>query len=327
LIEAAVVVGTALFSLVLVVAVRRLTIRLHLFDRPNDRSSHTVPTPRCGGAGIVVAVIAGTAVLVRVTSAPSHSLVKLLAAAVLIAAVSLIDDLRTLSAAVRFPVHLIASAIVVMTIGYWQDAAAGHLLVHFGIAGALLTCLWIAGVTNVYNFMDGIDGIAGVQALTAGTAWAIIGLNAGALPAAIMGAVIAAASLGFLFHNWPPARIFMGDVGSAFLGFLFAATPLLVPLRDSLARAILVLWPFLFDSTFTLLRRLRRRENIFAAHRSHLYQRLIISGRSHRFVTTLYGLLAVWGALAAITMSRWVLLPLALMPPALWLFVVRQERA
>jgi len=134
-------------------------------------------------------------------------------------------------------------------------------------------------------------------------AWTIIGARTGQPSLTLLGGAIAAASLGFLLHNWPPARIFMGDVGSAFLGFTLASLPLLSPRRDALfVPAVLILWPFVFDGTFTILRRLRNRENIFAAHRSHLYQRLVIAGYSHAFVTTLYAALAVLGAIAAITL-------------------------
>jgi UDP-N-acetylmuramyl pentapeptide phosphotransferase/UDP-N-acetylglucosamine-1-phosphate transferase len=322
--------GSVTVSLVTVDAVRRWTERRRLYDLPSGRSSHTTPTPRGGGAGIVAGTITGIALL-RLTGAlaSGSAVTTLLAAALLIAAVSFIDDIRSLSAAVRLPVHFIAALIAVIQVGPVQRIVLPDHAIDLGIFAVPFTCLWIVGVTNAYNFMDGIDGIAGLQAIVAGAAWMVIA-NMNETPAiAALGLVIVGATFGFLIRNWPPARIFMGDVGSAFLGFLFAALPLLG--GDAAPRlfvpAALMLWPFLFDSAFTLLRRLGKRENIFVAHRSHLYQRLTIARRSHRFVTSLYGLLALLGAVAAATMRPIVVWSVVIAAAALWVFVIREERA
>jgi UDP-N-acetylmuramyl pentapeptide phosphotransferase/UDP-N-acetylglucosamine-1-phosphate transferase len=149
-----------------------------------------------------------------------------------------------------------------------------------------------------------------------------------------MGLLLAAASSGFLLHNWPPARIFMGDAGSGFLGFSFAVLPLLASPENPalLIVGVLLLWPFVFDTTFTLVRRLCRRENVFQAHRSHLYQRLVIAGLSHPAVTLLYLGLAGLGGLAAMAWTRagpGAETALALVPCAglgLWASVVWIER-
>ena len=123
--------------------------------------------------------------------------------------------------------------------------------------------------------MDGIDGLAGGQALVAGLAWMATGWATDQFAPAAVGAALAGAAFGFLLHNWSPARTFMGDVGSAFLGFVLATLPLLAtPRRAFAVPAVLIVWPFVFDTAVTLLRRLSRRENVFAAHRTHLYQRL-----------------------------------------------------
>jgi UDP-N-acetylmuramyl pentapeptide phosphotransferase/UDP-N-acetylglucosamine-1-phosphate transferase len=150
--------------------------------------------------------------------------------------------------------------------------------------------------------MDGIDGIAGGQAVLAGLGWAIIGTLIDLPFVGILGALLGAASLGFLFHNWPPALIFMGDVGSAFLGYSFACLAIIGASKDPpLAIAgVLLVWPFVFDTIFTFFRRLKNRENVFSAHRSHLYQRLVISGYSHRTVTLLYLGLDALGMLLAV---------------------------
>jgi UDP-N-acetylmuramyl pentapeptide phosphotransferase/UDP-N-acetylglucosamine-1-phosphate transferase len=128
--------------------------------------------------------------------------------------------------------------------------------------GIPIALFWIMGLTNAYNFMDGIDGIAAGQAIVAGLGWAVIGWVNGQPLVGVLGVLIAATSLGFLGHNWPPARIFMGDVGSAFLGYTFAILPLMFAPGSAgtdstvaLIWAILLVWPFLFDTSYTLMRR------------------------------------------------------------------------
>jgi UDP-N-acetylmuramyl pentapeptide phosphotransferase/UDP-N-acetylglucosamine-1-phosphate transferase len=194
--------------------------------------------------------------------------------------------------------------------------------------------LWMVALTNAYNFMDGIDGIAGIQAIVAGLGWVVIGAIAGLADAVVLGLLLTAGVAGFLVYNWPPARVFMGDAGSGFLGFSFAAIPLIAPEHGPhlLLSAALLTWPFLFDTSFTLIRRVRRRENIFAAHRTHLYQRLTVTGLSHARVTALYGVLGVLGAGGAIALATAppgvALLPAVVVPVsafALWRYVVSRE--
>jgi len=253
----------------------------------------------------------------------------------LIAIVSWIDDLRSVPNRIRFATHIFGAILLVLAFGYLRAVTiplAGTF--NLGWLGLLLTIVWIVGLTNAYNFMDGIDGLAGSQAVLAGVGWLLLGWFSGETFIGVLGALLAASALGFLLHNWPPARIFMGDVGSAFLGYSFAA--LAVVAAQSAPRmaiaGILLVWPFVFDSTFTLIRRWRKGENIFAAHRSHLYQRLVIAGYSHRFVTLLYSFLALVGVLLALLWvwavpgADWLVLCVpALLSFGLWRFVVRAE--
>jgi UDP-N-acetylmuramyl pentapeptide phosphotransferase/UDP-N-acetylglucosamine-1-phosphate transferase len=174
-----------------------------------------------------------------------------------------------------------------------------------------LALLWVVGLTNAFNFMDGIDGIAACQAITAGLGWGFLALQAGVPFAAALGFLLASSSLGFLCHNWSPARVFMGDVGSLFLGFTLAMLPFLVGelSRDRsgtglACSAVSLMWPFVFDSTFTFLRRLIKGENVFDAHRSHLYQRLVRAGWSHPAVTFLYAVLGITGVIVTRPWSR-----------------------
>jgi UDP-N-acetylmuramyl pentapeptide phosphotransferase/UDP-N-acetylglucosamine-1-phosphate transferase len=307
-----------------------------VYDIPNERSSHTRPTPRGGGLVIVVLTTLGLAVAwFQYPAGPPTALAAYLAGAWLIAGVSWLDDLRSLSNRVRFGTHMLAALLAVWAFGYWTEITVPIIgLLRLGLLGLPITFLWIVGATNAYNFMDGIDGIAGGQAVVAGLGWAVLGWLTAQPLVGMLGVLLAAASLGFLGHNWPPARIFMGDVGSAFLGFTFAVLAVAAAQRDARLAlvGILFVWPFVFDATFTFLRRLKNGENIFAAHRSHLYQRLVIVGYSHRIVTLLYIGLAAWGTIWGSIWSRniagsetVVVVTIPLLCLGLWAFVSRQE--
>jgi UDP-N-acetylmuramyl pentapeptide phosphotransferase/UDP-N-acetylglucosamine-1-phosphate transferase len=316
--------------------IRRYALRKELIDVPNERSSHTQPTPRGGGLAIVLVTLCGLLTYGLLFFVEYRLLLLFYAFGVgLIATVSWFDDLQTLPNRVRFAVHSLAAILAIIGLGYWDELSVPLLgQVHLGWVGLPITFLWIVGLTNAYNFMDGIDGIAGGQAVVAGLGWAILGIVTDQQFVSILGALLAATSLGFLFHNWPPARIFMGDVGSAFLGYSFACLAVIAANREpALAIAgVLLVWPFVFDTIFTLLRRLKNRENVFSAHRSHLYQRLVISGYSHRSVTLLYiglDVLVLLLALLVITKNAWadlgVVIALPLSCFALWGFTVLKE--
>jgi UDP-N-acetylmuramyl pentapeptide phosphotransferase/UDP-N-acetylglucosamine-1-phosphate transferase len=206
--------------------------------------------------------------------------------------------------------HSFAAVLAIFGFGFWESVYvpfAGE--VFLGSSGILITFFWIVFLINAYNFMDGIDGIAGAQAVTAGIGWLFVGLFLNAHGVAFYGVIIALSNLAFLRYNWQPAKIFMGDVGSAFLGYTFAVMPLLaareIPPEERkllpLMAVILVL-AFVFDSLWTLIKRLIRFEKVWEAHREHIYQKLVIAGFSHSKVTILYfvlssltvGLLIVW---------------------------------
>ncbi len=278
--------------------IRRWAERSRVLDLPGERSSHTAPTPRGGGLAIVLVTVLAAAVIVLAGRRPSGLAPIWLAVGVaIVAGVSWLDDLRSLPTVVRLAAHVAAAGVAIAGLGWLErvDVPLAPVVLLGGGVGVAVTVIWVVGLTNAYNFMDGIDGIAGGQAVVAGLGWFALG---GEPAIRVLGVIIAAASVGFLVHNWQPARIFMGDVGSAFLGYAFAVIPLAASHRDPrLAFAgVLLVWPFVFDTTFTLLRRLRRGENVFVAHRSHLYQRLVIAGWQHRTVSLLYTALAALGA-------------------------------
>ena len=287
-----------------VLLVRRWATQRGVIDVPNQRSSHTAPTPRGGGVVFFPVVLLGLgahAMLAPATDVAATGAFLLLAGAVTL--VSWLDDLRSVPFQWRLGVHVLAAVGAVLSFGHWHTIAlpwAGP--VHVGAWGAILTVVWIVGLTNAYNFMDGIDGIAGLQALVAGIAWAILAALGGWQTAGLIGILVAAASAGFLAHNWSPARIFMGDAGSAFLGFTFAVIPLVASSSDPWLpiSAALIVWPFVADAAGTFIRRAIRGEEVWNAHKSHLYQRLVQRGWSHARVAILYGALASVGAALAL---------------------------
>jgi UDP-N-acetylmuramyl pentapeptide phosphotransferase/UDP-N-acetylglucosamine-1-phosphate transferase len=237
-----------------------------VLDRPNERSLHERPVPRTGG----LALLAGTLAGVAFGAAP---LWLLLAAGYALATVSFVDDLRGLHTGARLTAHLVAAALVVWYVTAPIDPLAAALLV-----------LALAWITNLYNFMDGSDGLAGGMALIGFGAYAVAAALAGDTPLLVLSLGLACAAAGFLCFNFPPARIFLGDVGSVPLGF-FAGGAGLVGWRDDvwpLWFPLLVFAPFIGDATLTLLRRLVRGERIWHAHREHYYQRLVRLGAGHR---------------------------------------------
>jgi UDP-N-acetylmuramyl pentapeptide phosphotransferase/UDP-N-acetylglucosamine-1-phosphate transferase len=214
--------------------------------------------------------------------------------------VSWLDDLKPVQNRVRFGVHLAAAAAVAFVAGPIHSVDMGGLgSLDLGLAAWPLTLIWIVGMTNAFNFMDGIDGIAGVTAASAGVAIAVGAICLGCPAIAAVASAFAAAAVGFLTCNWHPARVFMGDVGSAFCGFVIATLPTVAgpnPTSRLVTIALFAMWPFIFDTIFTLIRRLTKSENVFVAHRSHIYQRLVIAGWGHRAATSLYGLLSALAA-------------------------------
>jgi len=288
---------TAFVAAVLTPLLARWAHQRNFLDVPNHRSSHVIATPRIGGVAVVSSVLIGLALSQVAGTGIDRDAAVVLGGAAAVACLGLADDFWNLSAVVRLLAQSVIAACVVGLLGSSPVPWVGQ----HGVLVSALTVLWIVMLTNAYNFMDGIDGIAGAQALVGGIGWTTVAVVAGLPSIAALSLLAAAASSGFLLHNWHPAKVFMGDAGSGFFGFLFASLPLLAPsARPYIWCAVLLMWPFLFDTTVTLLRRASRFENILAAHRSHIYQRLVIAGCSHSQVTLLYAGLAMAGAVAAI---------------------------
>lgn len=336
-------IAASLLSYFGVAKLRIWAERRRLLDIPNERSSHRQPIPRVGGLAIVVVTLFGAALFELITRTNARFVVlAYIGGAIMIGAVSWLDDVRSLPNGLRFCAHSASALLGIWAYGPWKAVSVPFYgEVYLGLLAVPITFLWIVGLTNAYNFMDGIDGIAAGQAVVAGFGWVWLGWQTEQSLIAMLGLLLATSSLGFLCHNWPPARIFMGDVGSAFLGYSFAILPLVgsLILRDPKSQAqsptigVLLLLPFVFDTCFTIMRRLVRGEQVYRPHRSHLYQRLVTGGYSHRFVTLLYMTFALASSVLAICWfsgipgSEFVVASLVpLFCLLLWLFVRRAER-
>ena len=292
-----VIVWAAIFPL------RKQLERWEMVDRPNARSSHITPTPRGGGLAIVAAVLCGLVLWTwQSAQLPLDVVGAFTAFGGGIATLGWIDDRRPLSARIRLLFQVAAAIAAIGVFGYVESVWLPFVgAVHIGRLGIGLTLLWIVGLTNAYNFMDGIDGLAAGQAVIAGLCWLFVAWGHQRAPAGAIGLLVAAASFGFLIHNWPPARLFMGDVASGFLGFSFAVLVLPGLAGDAYSDRLLIggalfVGLFVGDASLTFVRRLRNGERVFDAHRSHLYQRLTPSKAMHRPVTKLYLALAMLSA-------------------------------
>ena len=285
----------ALTSFALAAALVRLLVSHSFFgaivDIPNERSSHSVPTPRTGGLGIMAAAFVTWLLFVP------GSYIAAVAAAGLLSTISFLDDKRGLSVRVRLAAQaLVAAAVLAFAYeGPW-------LLLPF----ALLAIVWMA---NLYNFMDGSDGLAGGMALFGFGAYAVAANQDGQLELSIVGAAVAGAAAGFLVWNFPKARIFMGDSGSVPLGFLAATVGMLGWQQGTWPMwfPVLVFSPFIADATVTLIRRYLRGERLSEAHRVHYYQRVLRMGLGHRGTALAgYALMLAVGA-SALAAREWQL--------------------
>jgi Fuc2NAc and GlcNAc transferase len=269
-------------------AVRRYAIARAIVDRPNERSLHERPVPRGGGIAIVLTFLIGMLLLAAAGIVPVRLALALLGGAS-VALVGWVDDRLEdgVSAAARAATHFAAAIWALAWLGGLDRLWIGGGSIGLGIAGSVLAVIGTVWWINLYNFMDGIDGLAGGQAVTVAATAGGLSWLAGHPSAAGPAFLLAGAAGGFLILNWTPARIFMGDVGSGFLGFAFAVLAIGSEKAGTLPLLIWLLLSgvFLFDATVTLLRRIARGERWHAAHRSHAYQRLVLSGRSHGSVT------------------------------------------
>ncbi len=276
---------------------RRLSLMREMLDIPNERSSHNVPTPR--GGGIIICLVSVATFFIYSMVSGENFYWAYFAGAAIVAVISLLDDIRTISPFWRIMFHSLAAGLAVWSLGGFEVILVPFYgIIQIGFWVNIFTFLWILWLINAYNFMDGIDGIVATLRVTVGFGWGLTGLFWGLEDIAFYGCVLAVSSMGFLLLNWQPAKIFMGDVGSAFLGYTFAVIPLLAlkrmesPEAESILPwiAVVFVWFFVFDSVLTFFKRLFRGEKVWQPHREHIYQKLVIAGIPHSKVTGIYGL-------------------------------------
>jgi UDP-N-acetylmuramyl pentapeptide phosphotransferase/UDP-N-acetylglucosamine-1-phosphate transferase len=284
-----------------------------LFDLPNERSLHQVPTPRTGGLAIIGSVLVGLVAAALGGAWPTSqgptgwygwpTSFWIVGLTSLLAVVSFVDDRRGLPIVVRFGVHV--AAAVILTVGAQLVVSRIEVprlgTIELGWFSLLVSIGFLVWMTNLYNFMDGMDGFAGGMTLLGAGFLASLAWRGEHRLILVLSLLLAVAALGFLVHNFPPAKIFMGDVGSVPTGFLIGAL-ILVGCRDRLFTVwvpLMVFSPFIVDATATLIRRAAQGQRVWIAHRAHYYQRLVLLGWGHRkTVLAEYGLMVLCGALA-----------------------------
>ncbi len=292
----AVVAGAMAFLVAgsLVPLLVRFAVGRNLLDVPNIRSSHEVPTPRLGGVAIILGTWVGALILRPEGAWP------LLVAATLIGVVGLVDDFGSL----HFGAKALAQTLIAAGLVFSYEPpllSEAPWLLKLAVFGVGI--LWIAALSNAFNFMDGIDGIIGGIALVNALFLALLA-GGGTL------APLAGATVGFLIWNINPASIFLGDSGSYFLGFFLAAMALYAPLPGGVWNplvffaCILVFIPLLFDTAYTLIRRFRAGKNVFSAHREHIYQRVTPATNMHRRTSNLYYGASAISGLAALLVAE-----------------------
>ena len=276
-------------SAALTFQIRRSAVHKQLLDIPNERSLHTVPTPRGGGAAIVLVFFASIAALAATNYVTTTNAAILIGCGALVALTGFLDDRQLLShARSRLALHFIAAVVAVSVLGGLPTLPVFGTDVSIGIFGGILATIYLVWLLNLFNFMDGIDGISGAEVVSVCGAAAFLihrttdDYNIASLPLALT-----AATLGFLVFNWPPAKIFMGDVGSGFVGFIIGIFSLIA--ADSVGSLgwvwVILLGVFIVDATVTLIGRLFRKQKPHVAHRSHAFQHLALRFGSHKPVT------------------------------------------
>ena len=260
---------------------------LNLIDTPNQRSSHLIPKARGGGIAVAFTFLTSLLVLAGHAGVDNHLLVAVLGAGTVVAALGFLDDFMEVSIRWRLLGHFASAAWALYWLGGLPPLQVFGYAFDLGVIGHVLAAVYIVWLLNLYNFMDGIDGLASVEAICVCLGGALLYVLLGASNLALVPVLLAAAVAGFLCWNFPPARIFMGDAGSGFLGLILAVLSLQAAWfkAELLWSWVILLGVFVVDATFTLLRRLLRGDKVYEAHRSHAYQFAARHCAGHRPVT------------------------------------------
>ncbi len=292
------VLGSCAFlaSLILTRSLIVYSHRMGMVDTPNDRSSHATPTPK--GGGLAFFAVFSVIVTWYYIFHPSYDkiVLPLLYGGPVVVALGWMDDRYTLSALLRLLVHFLVAFVIYGLVTQWFTVPLDiSFLPEMGWVSAAFCILFIAWFINLYNFMDGADGLAASTAVTGAVLMAVVAYIHGSHEIAMIYCLIAYTVSGFLFYNWGPAKIFMGDTGSYFLGFLFASLALISKAHANVSfySHIIIFGFFIFDTTYILLRRLLRWEPLFQAHQMFTFHKLLKKGWSHRKVSSLYSMVLV----------------------------------
>jgi len=265
------------------------SLRLSTLDIPNERSSHITPTPRGGGIAFVAASLIGFLLLLLDDTLDHADLLAICCAGIIVAIAGHLDDRQKISGAtIRLVFHAIGAIVLVVAIGFPSQISVFDRTINTGMIGSLLGIVYLVWLLNLFNFMDGTDGIAASEATFVCVAGAILNYHAlSDMNFSAAAIVLAASAFGFLLYNWSPAKIFMGDVGSGYLGIVVGGLSLMAAKQqhELLWVWIILLAVFVSDATITLIRRLARKQKPHVAHRSHAYQHLAIQFNSHAKVS------------------------------------------
>lgn len=276
-----------LLAAVLTGILRHYALARSLMDIPNERSSHFVATPRGGGVAIVLTFFAAAPLLGYLGLMPWESLWATFGAGALVAAIGFADDHGHIPARWRLATHFSSAAWVLFWLGGVPVQTLPGVSAQYGWMLSVAAVFGLVWLLNLYNFMDGIDGIASVEAITVSLGGALLYYLIDVPQAMSAPLILAATVLGFLLWNFPPARIFMGDAGSGFLGIVLGTLALQASWHDAklLPAWLILLGVFIVDASWTLARRLLRGEKVYLAHRSHAYQYASRKAGSHLPVT------------------------------------------
>ncbi len=290
-----------------------LMLRVRILDAPNQRSSHDQPVPNSGGVAIVLSALVGFAVVYMLSDdsrIAEKSMIGFALGAVAIVVVSIFDDLgRVRTFKLKLGIQIAAAAVLLSFDIVMRRLSLPYIgAFELGWRGYVHILLWAVGMTNIFNFMDGLNGVAGGTSVIVAAFFGILTYMQGSLFVYILCYVLFASTLGFVIFNFPRARIFMGDVGSQFLGFVFAAMAVIAAEYDASRTSMLVMpllfFNFMFDTVFTFFRRLAAGEDVTTAHRTHLYQLFNRLGYSHTAVSLFHFAVTVLQGLGALVLIR-----------------------
>lgn len=302
-----VAVAVVVFSFALTHVLRRYALHKSLLDIPNGRSSHTLPTPRGGGVAIVISYLVALVWMLWAGLMGRDLFLAMFGAGALIAALGFLDDHGHIAARWRLLGHFFAAAWALFWLGGLPAISVFGMTLDPGLIVNLLTAFYLVWLLNLYNFMDGIDGIASVEAICVCVGAAIIYALSGVATLVWLPILLACAVAGFLLWNFPPAKIFMGDAGSGFLGIMLGCLSLQGAWISSqfLWVWLILLGVFIVDATVTLIRRLVRGDKVYEAHRSHAYQFASRRFGKHLPVTSAVGVINLcWLLPVAVCVAR-----------------------